>query len=369
MALPDTDARPPKDDAAPGGAPAPGPSADYRKVVARSFGDADVLAVERASPLPEPGEGEVRVRVEAAGTGYTDTIVRRGRYALYKGGLPFTPGYDIAGVVDALGAGVTQWETGDRVCDMPVHGGHSEYLVRPAADLVRVPVGVDMLAAVEIPLMGVTAWQLLTRCVSLAPGSTILVVGASGAVGRLLVLLGRILGLTVIGTSSGAKLGLVERLGALALDYRRDDLRAAILSASHGKGVDAAFDAVGGSSWETSWAVLAKGGVLAGYGMQDFLESGAPSTEAMRSLEQFNTGWNEEGAADGTQRRTLFYDINLRRAALPAEYRADAEHLLALIDTGQLALPAPEVVALEDAASAHRRIAGGDLHQRLVIRP
>jgi len=346
-----------------------GPMTGYDKIVAHSFGDPDVLQIEHCDRLPEPGKGEVRVRVEAAGVGYTDTILRRGRYHLYKNGLPLTPGYDMVGVIDKLDAGVEGFKVGDRVADMPVHGAYSQYMLSPAADLIRVPMAVDPAAAVEVPLMGVTAWQMLTRCVSLSRDATILVVGASGAVGRLLVQLGRHLGLKIIGTSSAAKLGLVESLGATAIDYRRGDLREAILTASSGRGVDAAFDAVGGESWETSWAALAEGGALVGYGMQDFLDSGAPGAEAARSLQQFNTTWNEDGASDGTNRRTTFYDINVRRGQLPDEYRADAEHLLGLIAEGKFVPAPPEILRLDRVIEAHRRVAGGDLQQRLVIAP
>ena len=341
----------------------------YDKIVARSYGDAEVLQIEHLDDLPEPAAGEVRVRVEAAGVGYTDTILRRGRYNLYKAGLPLTPGYDMVGVVDKLGAGVTGFAVGDRVADMPVHGAYSQSMLSPASGLIPVPAGVDPVAAVEVPLMAVTAWQMLTRCVALPTEAPILVVGASGAVGRLLVQLAGHLGLTVIGTSSAAKRDLVAGLGAIALDYRRDDLCAAIMAASGGQGVAAAFDAVAGQSWETSWSVLAPGGTLVGYGMQDFLDSGAPSAEAGRMIALFNQTWNEQGASDGTARRTVFYDINERRTLLPGEYRADAEHLLGLIAAGTL-IPRPaEILRLDQAAEAHRRVASGKLHQRLVIRP
>lgn len=341
----------------------------YNKIVAQNFGGPEVLNVVHVDELPEPGDGEVRVRVEAAGVGYTDTIVRRGRYVLYKGGLPVTPGYDMVGVVDKLGAGVTGFSVGDRVADMPVAGAYSQYMIRPAHDLIPVPAGVDPVAAVDVPLMWMTAWQMLTRSVTLQPGATILVVGASGAVGRALVLLGRHLGLRVIGTCSAGNLALVEALGATAIDHRRADLAAAIRTASDGNGVAAAFDAIGGASWQTSWKVLAKGGKLVGYGMQDFIESGAPGSEAGKSLALFNETWNAEGASDGSQRSTTFYDINVRRLSHHDEYRMDAEQVLQLIAAGKVVPPAAEILALDQAAEAHRRVAKGGLQQRLVICP
>ena len=118
----------------------------FDRIVARAFGGPEVLAVEHVAALPQPGPGEARLRVEAAGVGYTDTILRRGRYAAYTGGLPLTPGYDVVGTVDAIGAGVTAVAIGDRVADMPVSGAYSQYLVRPAAGLVPVPAELGSLA-------------------------------------------------------------------------------------------------------------------------------------------------------------------------------------------------------------------------------
>lgn len=341
----------------------------YNKIAAQTFGGPEVLEVVHVDDLPEPGEGEVRIRVEAAGVGYTDTIVRRGRYVLYKGGLPVTPGYDVVGVIDKLGAGVTAFQVGDRVADMPVAGAYSQFMLRPARDLIPVPAGVDPVAAVEVPLMWMTAWQMLTRSVSLQPGATILVVGASGAVGRALVLLGRHLGLRVIGSCSAGNLALVEALGATAIDHRRADLAETVRAANGGNGVAAAFDAVGGHSWQISWDVLAAGGKLVGYGMQDFIESGAPGSEAGKALTQFNQTWNAEGAADGSNRSTTFYDINVRRQSHPEEYRADAEQVLQLIAAGKVVPPAAEILSLDQAAEAHRRVAAGGLQKRLVICP
>ena len=341
----------------------------YDRIVARSFGGAETLELERVEHLPVPDVGEVRLRVEAAGVGYTDTILRRGRYVAYTGGLPLVPGYDVVGTVDAVGPGVTTVRVGDRVADMPVHGAYSQYLLRPARDVVAVPAGVDPAVAIDVPLMWVTAWQMLTRCVVLPRGATILVVGASGAVGRALVMLGRHLGLRVIGTCSTRNIALVEELGASAIDYRRQGLADAIRSASGGEGVAAAFDAVGGVSWEISWAAMGQGGVLIGYGFQDFLESGAGPAEAGKAMHRFAQVWNADGERDGTNRRTRFYDIRERRTEHPDDYRADAEHLLELLATGTVVPPPAEILPLAAAADAHRRIAAGGLTARLVLRP
>ena len=174
----------------------------YDRIIAEQFGGPEVLVMDHVAELPEPGAGQVRIRIEAAGVGYTDTILRRGRYIGYTGGLPLTPGYDVVGLVDKLGAGVKNMRAGDRVADMSVSGAYSQYIILPARDVFPVPAAVAAGAAVDVPLMWVTAWQMLTRIVPLPRGAAILVVGASGAVGRALVMLGLYLGQKVIGTCS-----------------------------------------------------------------------------------------------------------------------------------------------------------------------
>lgn len=267
--------------------------------------------------------------------GYTDTIVRRGRYIDYKGGLPLTPGYDVVGIVDRIGPGETDLRMGDRVADMSVAGAYSHYMIRPLETLIQVPDGVGPKAAIEVPLMAMTGWQMLKRTAPLPPGSAVLVVGASGAVGRPMVRLARHLGLAVIGTCSAGNIPLVERLGAIAIDHAREDLLEAIRAATDGHGVAAAFDAIGVGIWETSWAALAAGGRLIGYGFQGYLESDLPTEEA-RIMGLFHRTWNAEGQSDSTGRSTTFYDIRERRGTHPGEYRDDATELLDMIASGAL---------------------------------
>ncbi len=340
----------------------------YDKILAEQYGGPEVLKVT-TEPLPEPGPGEARVRIEAAGVGYTDTIVRRGRYREYKGGLPVTPGYDLVGTVDAVGPGVTGVVPGQRVADMPIHGSYSQYAVRPARDLLPVPDGIEPGVAVEVPLMWITAWQMLTRCVHLAEGDTILVVGASGSVGRALTVLGRHLGLRVVGTCSAANTELVESWGATAVDYRSADLPAALRTAIGAEGAAAAFDGIGGQSWRTCRSVLARGGTLVGYGMQDFLDGRGATTTAVLNMLQIRTIWRLTGRLDRTRRGAEWYDISIRRGEKPDEFAADAAELFGLIAEGAVAPAQPEILPLAAAAEAHRRIARGGLERRLVLDP
>ena len=173
--------------------------------------------------IPDPSRGEVRIKVLAAGTGFTDTMIRRGRYPEFKGPLPFTPGYEIVGVVEKIGSGVTAQLEGQMVADLCVVGGYAQYAIRPEGFLVPVPGGVDPTEAVCIPLAYLTAFQMLTRYRNLPRGALILVIGASGTVGTALLDLARHLGLEAIGTCSAANRPVVERFGATAIDYHAGD--------------------------------------------------------------------------------------------------------------------------------------------------
>src|SRR6202050_1529340 len=178
------------------------------------FGGPEVLQLVEESAIPEPGPGEARIKVLAAGTGFTDTMIRRGRYPDFKGPLPFTPGYEIVGVVEKIGAGVVAPLEGERVADLCVVGGYAQYAIRPSRFLVSVPDSIDPAEAVCIPPAYLTALQMLPHCRNLPSGASILVIGASGTVGTALLDLAQHLGLKAIGTCSAANLAVVERFGA-----------------------------------------------------------------------------------------------------------------------------------------------------------
>ncbi|MBD5633490.1 MAG: zinc-binding dehydrogenase, partial [Candidatus Eremiobacteraeota bacterium] len=250
----------------------------WQRIRISRFGGPEVLELADEDAIPHPGPGEVRIKVLAAGTGFTDAFIRRGRYPDYKGPLPFTPGYDLVGTVEETGAGVDATLAGTLVADLCVVGGYSQYAIRPARYLVPVPNGVDPAEAVCVPLAYLTAYQMLARYRDLQPGATILVIGASGSVGTALLDLARHLGLTAIGTCSAKNVPSVERFGARAVDYHAGDFVAAVhaLTAArpNGPGVDAVFDAIGGAHFARSFACLAPGGLLVGYGSQTMAVGG-----------------------------------------------------------------------------------------------
>lgn len=338
----------------------------YQSVQITRFGGPEVLEVVDLPDIRAPGPGEVRVRILAAGTGFTDTFIRRGRYPDVKGNFPITLGYDAVGVVDQLGPGVTSPALGQMVADLCITGGYAQYAVRPARVLVPVPDGIDPAEAVCVPLAYMTAWQMLTRCCRLAAGDTILVVGASGTVGTALLDLARHLRLRAIGTASAARLPLITRYGALPIDYRAGDFVAATRELA-GSGVQAAFDAIGGAHFRRSFACLAPGGRLVGYGSQTMATGGEGLAAAAIGLGMLKI-WQLLPPLFGG-RSACWYAINDYRAAHPDEFLADMTELFGLIRSGAIKPDIIDRLPLSAARAVHARIDGGGLGGKIVLLP
>jgi NADPH:quinone reductase-like Zn-dependent oxidoreductase len=335
------------------------------------FGGPEVLDLVEQPTIPEPGPGEVRIKVVAAGTGFTDTMIRRGRYPDFKGPLPFTPGYEIVGVVEKTGPGVTMPHESQTIADLCVVGGYAQYAIRPARFLVPVPDGIDAAEAVCIPLAYLTAFQMLTRYRQLPLGAAILVIGASGTVGTALLDLARHLGLKAIGTCSAANIPVVERFGATAIDYHAGDFVAAVrrLTAARpgGAGVDAAFDAIGGAHFDRSFACLAPGGLLVGYGSQTMAIGREGLVFAGLGLARLKI-WNALSFLfDG--RRAVFYSITARRSTHPEDFKADMATLFELLREGAIHPVVIDRLPLAAASRVHARIDAGGLGGKIVLLP
>jgi len=335
------------------------------------FGGPDVLELAEETTVPDPGPGEVRIKVLAAGTGFTDSFIRRGRYPDFKGPLPFTPGYDLVGVVEKAGSGVSAPREGETVADLCVVGGYAQYAIRPARFLVPVPDGVDLSEAVCIPLAYLTAFQMLTRYRRFSAGETILVIGASGTVGTALLDLARHFGLKAIGTCSAANVAAVEKFGAIAIDYRAGDFVASVRKLTAGRvggaGFDAAFDAIGGAHFERSFACLAPGGILIGYGSQTMAVGHENIIAAGLGLARLKLWGALSFLFRG--RHARWYSITSRLRSQPEEFRADMAALFELLRDGAIH---PVVVGREPLAAAksvHARIDAGGLGGKIVLLP
>lgn len=213
-------------------------------------------------PLPEPGPGQVRVRVAAAALNFLDTLMMAGRYQ-ERPPLPFTPGVELSGTVDAVGAGV-ELAVSARVCGLVSYGAFAEYAVVDAADLYPVPDGIDLADAAALPVVYGTAHHALVTRGHTQAGETLLVLAAAGGVGLATVQLGRALGLTVLAAAGGAdKCALVSQHGAKQVfDYTAEDWADQVKAATEGRGVDAVFDPVGGDYSAAALRLLAVGGRL-----------------------------------------------------------------------------------------------------------
>jgi NADPH:quinone reductase-like Zn-dependent oxidoreductase len=230
-----------------------------RAIVQDTFGGPEVLAVADL-PEPTPKQGEVLVRVKAAGVNPVDVAVRAGHYPLL-GEPPFTIGWDIAGTVEAVGPGVDAFAVGEHVFGMPnfpaAASAYAELVAAPADELARQPDSLGDIEAGALPLAGLTAWQALVVAGGLRGGQQVLVHAGAGGVGHLAVQIAKAKGASVTATASGDKLDFVRGLGADAvIDYREADFTAAV------GGMDIVLDPIGGDHLEKSLKVLKPGGVL-----------------------------------------------------------------------------------------------------------
>jgi NADPH:quinone reductase len=355
-----------------------------KRVVVDRFGGPEVLKVVE-DDVPQPGQGEVRVRVLAAGVSFTDAQLRAGTY-LGVPKPPFTPGYDLVGVVEELGPGCTRLRVGDRVATLTVWGADAERVCVLEANTVEVPEDLDPAEVVSLVLTYMTAYQLLYRTVKVKSGETVLVHGAAGRVGTAVLELGALAGLRLYGTCSSRDRAAVERLGAVAIDYQSEDFLARVRELP-GKGVDVVLDGLGGALSLRSFRALRPGGRLVVFGHSATLVHGHKSWR----------GWIEWYAATATvgiwgllspRRRVFAYRTQkLReghqviprgaRRPLPVGggprdpecFREDFRVLLELLRRGEIHPTVAERLPLSEARHAHELLESSAPTGKLVLVP
>lgn len=231
-----------------------------RAVLCKAYGPPESLVVEE-QPSPQPGPGQVRVGVHACGVNFPDTLIIQGNYQ-FKPALPFSPGGEVAGVVQALGDGVTGYAVGDRVIAATTWGGYAEEVLAEAGRLIPMPAAMDFPTAAAFTLTYGTSHHALKDRAQLQPGETLLVLGAAGGVGLAAVELGKAMGARVIAAaSSDEKLALCTAHGADAtINYATEDLRARIKELTGGRGIDVVYDPVGGDLSEPALRSMAWNG-------------------------------------------------------------------------------------------------------------
>lgn len=336
----------------------------YKKVVIEEFGDAGVVKVVEEEHLPEPGDSEVRIRVEASSAVFTDMLIRRHVYpALLREKPPITLGYDLIGVVDKLGVGVSGLSVGQRVADLTVTGGNAEYVCRPADGLVPVPESLDAAEAESIPLSYLTAYQMLTRIAGVRAGQRILVQGATGAVGTALLQLGRMLDLDMVGTASSRNHDLIEEYGAEAIDYRAPDYEQQ-LKAVAGQGFDVVFE---GSGSGLSRSLVKRGGILVSYGFTGMLrdKGGSRLGLALAAIVGFSGVFVWNILPNGKSWK--FYEISGIRKKHPDWFHEDMGRLFDLLDKGEIQPIIAKRFSIDEASQAHAMLDEGGVRGRLVL--
>ncbi|WP_151638118.1 MULTISPECIES: NADPH:quinone oxidoreductase family protein [Noviherbaspirillum] len=231
-----------------------------KAVLCKQYGPPEALVLEDVAPL-RPGPGQVLISVRATGVNFPDTLIIENRYQL-KPDLPFSPGAEVAGLVQAVGVGVRAFRPGDRVIAVPGYGGYAEQTLAREEDTFALPDGIDFPdAAAFLIAYGTTHYALQERA-ALRPGETLLVLGAAGGTGLSAVELGKLLGARVIAAaSSDEKLALCREHGAdEVINYSREDLRQRLKELTGGRGVDIVYDPVGGSYSEAALRSMAWNG-------------------------------------------------------------------------------------------------------------
>jgi synaptic vesicle membrane protein VAT-1 len=229
-------------------------------------GGPQVLEVQEASD-PSPAEGEIRIRVAAAGLNFSDILARLGFYPAAPK-PPCVMGYEVSGTVDRIGAGVEGVAEGDRVVAMTRHGGQADIVCVPARCAVKLPDEISFETAAALPVNYLTAAHMARRVAGVRPGDTILVHAAAGGVGQALLQICQIIGgVRVIGTASASKHDMLRQNGcAEAIDYRTKDYVREARRLTGDKGVDVVFDCLGGADWKRGYRLLRSGGRLVAYG-------------------------------------------------------------------------------------------------------
>lgn len=339
------------------------------RVVATRYGGPEVLRVAEEA-CPEPGPGEVRVRVLAAGVALPDLMAREGIHPETPP-APFTPGWDLVGVVDRVGAGVSGIEAGQTVAAMPIHGAYAGFVCLPAHEVVPVPPGLDAAEAVSLVLNYITAYQMMHRSAGVRSGQRALIHGAAGGVGTALLQLGRLAGLEMYGTCSPRNAAAVAELGGTPIDYRSQDFVAELRRLT-GDGVDVVFDPLGGAHLWQSRKALRPGGKVVGYGLISSIRGEGLGSSRPGRRQRFRgttafalyiaAGWLLPG-----KRRVVPYSIQTLKRLKPAWFRDDLVALLELLRRGEIRPLVAQRFPLAEARAAHELLAKGGVTGKLVL--
>jgi NADPH2:quinone reductase len=346
-------------------------SVQHTRIVVTHYGGPDALQVIEEE-CPQPKNGEVRVRVLAAGVALPDVMAREGIHPETPP-VPFTPGWDLVGVVDRLGNGVSGMEPGQIIAAMPISGAYAEFVCLPQRELVPVPSGLDAAQAVSLVLNYITAYQMLHRSAKVKAGQRVLIHGAAGGVGSALMQLGRLAGLEMYGTCSSRGMSALSDLGGIAIDYQHQDFVKEILRLT-GEGVDIVFDGLGGSYVWRSREALRPGGKVVVYGFTSLLRGGRLASGRSGSRHRFREsailGWHvvRSWLLPG-RKRMVPYSIQTLKRLRPAWFRQDLIALLDLLQQQKIKPLIAQRFPLAEARRAHELLGNGGVTGKIVLVP
>jgi NADPH2:quinone reductase len=315
-------------------------------------------------PIPEPRPREIRVRIIAAGVGYPDVLIREGTY---PGGPrpPFTPGYELIGTVDKLGAGANGFELGQRVGAITVYGSHADYLCVPQWWLAPVPERLDPAEAAVVVFNYVTAYQMLHRTARVREAERVLVHGAAGGVGTALLQLGRLAGLELYGTGSRTQTGVISALGATPIDYTKGSFVERIRELT-GNGVDVVLDGIGGGVALDSYRALRRGGRLVMYGHYGTTVGGRKSARRV-ALFYLSGALVFAGNLLPDGKRVRAFQVAKLRDRHPEWFQADATTLFGFLAEGKIEPIVAERIPLVEARRAHENLGRGGVTGKQVL--
>jgi NADPH2:quinone reductase len=319
---------------------------------------------------PEPKAGEVRVRVVAAGVSLPDIMMREGIHPETPR-LPFTPGWDLVGVVDRLGEGVSGIEPGQIVAALPIHGAYAEFVCLQQRDLVRVPDGLDAAEAVSLVLNYVTAYQMLHRSAKVRPGQRVLIHGAAGGVGTAFLQLGRLAGVEMYGTCSSRNARAVSELGGIPIDYEHQDFVKEIHRLT-GEGVDVVFDSIGGTHIWRSRKALRRGGRVLAYGLTGSLSGGRLASGRSGRRNRFGALWIFGLCIAGGwilpgRKRVVPYSIQTLMRMKPEMFREDLSALFELLRQKKIQPVIARRFPLAEARNAQELLGKGGVTGKIVL--
>jgi NADPH:quinone reductase len=338
----------------------------HARIIVTHYGGPDALQLVEEE-CPEPKNGEVRVRVLAAGVSMPDVMAREGIHPETPS-VPFTPGWDFVGVVDRLGDGTSGIEPGQRVAALPIHGAYAEFVCLSQRELVPVPSGLDAAEAVCLVLNYVTAYQMLNRSAHVGPGQRALIHGAAGGVGTALLQLGRLAGLEMYGTCSLRSAPAVSDLGCIPIDYQHQDYVREIHRLTT-EGVDVVFDPIGGAHLWHSRQALRPGGRVVGYGNTTSLRGEGLGTGRRNRLHGIPIyalyiagGWLLPG-----RKRIVPYSIQTLKRLKPGLFRQDLIALFDLLQQQKIKPLISQRFPLAEARQAQELLGKGGVTGKIVL--